>query len=80
MCIDLILGFINFIVGPSLEVCGDLFDKIHQVMKGVNSSASSDDSLDERLEGDDRPKTFSNLKHKRNVISIDSAENALNAR
>jgi len=77
--IDFILGFIDFIVGPSLEVCGDLFDKIHLVTKGVISSASSDDSYDERP-GDDRPKTFSNLKHKKNVLSIDSTENALNAR
>uniref|UniRef100_T1JTY5 Phosphodiesterase n=1 Tax=Tetranychus urticae TaxID=32264 RepID=T1JTY5_TETUR len=76
------IGFIDFIVAPSLEVCGDLLDKIYQQMEGCrHSSGSSEESLEERLpDSASRPKSLSTYKNKRSGLSIDSADASLNSR
>ncbi|XP_053212283.1 dual specificity calcium/calmodulin-dependent 3',5'-cyclic nucleotide phosphodiesterase 1A-like isoform X2 [Panonychus citri] len=76
------IGFIDFIVAPSLEVCGDLLDKIYQQMEGCrHSSGSSEESLEERLpDNGTRPKSLSTYKNKRSGLSVDSADSQVNSR
>ncbi|XP_074602240.1 phosphodiesterase 1c isoform X2 [Brevipalpus obovatus] len=76
------IGFIDFIVAPSLEVCGDLLDRVqHSIDTARHSSASSDDNREEILpENGSRPKSISSFKSKRGGLSIDSAEAQINSR
>lgn len=68
-------GFIDFIVAPSMEVCGDLLDRIHQSMEDVRPAATNTDDIAEELSTNgSRPKSMSGYKHKRAGISIDSAD------
>lgn len=74
-----IIGFIDFIVGPSMEVCGDLLDRIQQSIEDVrHTTPNSDDTNEELSTNGSRPKSLSAYKNMRSGISIDSAD--LNSR
>ncbi|RWS10685.1 calcium/calmodulin-dependent 3' [Dinothrombium tinctorium] len=78
------IGFIDFIVGPSMEVCGDLLDKIHQTIQASrrqHSSGSSEESFDENeKELKSRPKSLSAMKSTKAVLSLDSVGDKLKSR
>ncbi|RWS27188.1 calcium/calmodulin-dependent 3':5'-cyclic nucleotide phosphodiesterase 1A-like isoform X2 [Leptotrombidium deliense] len=76
------IGFIDFIVAPSMEVCGDLIDKVHQQMQAATrrqNSTTSEDTLDEN-ESKMRPKSLSSMKTAKGMFSLDATPAPLKQR
>ncbi|KAI1292082.1 Calcium/calmodulin-dependent 3',5'-cyclic nucleotide phosphodiesterase 1C [Halotydeus destructor] len=66
------IGFIDFIVAPSMEVCGDLLDKVYLHTLSENRKALSDTPPPTSGPSRTRPKSLSSVKSSR-VMSVDSA-------
>lgn len=69
-------GFIDFIVAPTMDVCGDLLDRIqmqlHQASHPVHQEVINEEAK-EVTDSKARAKSLSAIRSQRNNVSLDSA-------
>lgn len=69
-------GFIDFIVAPSMDVCGELLDQVYAYVMGEEVKRAELEATRAASEAKSRPKSATTLKLTSRVMSVDSGSDA----